>query len=289
MDTIQQYFHIGWKSYQEHQLDSSQQLLSSGQFSDVTLVTDDLKTLPAHRLILSSGSKKFKQLLDLNPNPNSMLYLKGISKATLETILSFLYTGQAQVGIEDVDLFIKSSSDLGIIGLAFEELPKYVTSSQDTGVVIPQLQLEEISVQNEGEKGIFKDTILNSSNSRVNHSLLEHEEKEENVETQEIFKCTKCPYVGSQIYRLKRHFNQTHGKFKVEKRELIYPFDKVDLCDNKEVESSSTEVINIKENTKYSKTNTIYKDNFACDICADIFDNNVSYLRHMARGQHNSN
>ena len=47
-------------------------------FTDVTLATEDDKQIIAHKVIVSSGSEFFRNLLIKNPHKNPLTYLKGI-------------------------------------------------------------------------------------------------------------------------------------------------------------------------------------------------------------------
>ena len=78
------YFSIDWRTFDSHLLHSSKELLNEKVFTDVTLVSDDMKTVRAHRIILSRASEVFKQLLELNPSSSPLLYLNGISSEKSE-------------------------------------------------------------------------------------------------------------------------------------------------------------------------------------------------------------
>ena len=54
-------------------------MMLTGDFADVTLVTDDKKQIRAHLTILSACSAVFKNILQIdNSNVNPVIYLRGI-------------------------------------------------------------------------------------------------------------------------------------------------------------------------------------------------------------------
>ena len=75
-----------------------QNVRTSHEFSDVTLACEDECLVKAHRIILASGSLFFQKLLSrLGGHPQPLLYLRGVTGRELESVLDFLYNGEARV------------------------------------------------------------------------------------------------------------------------------------------------------------------------------------------------
>merc|ERR1712126_702721 len=68
----------------------------------------------AHKAVLSSASSIFQELLLINSNSNPILYLKVVKHAELESILQFIYLGEAKVLENRLDLFVSASKELKI-------------------------------------------------------------------------------------------------------------------------------------------------------------------------------
>ena len=66
---------------------------SSGEYSDVTLFSEG-QEIKAHRVILSSSSSVFKQILSHNKHPNILIYMNQIKYRTLASIIDFIYLGE---------------------------------------------------------------------------------------------------------------------------------------------------------------------------------------------------
>ena len=92
-------------------------LLSDGNFTDVTLVTEDNKQIKAHKVILSACSPFFKHVLSTNHHPHPLLYLKGVDSLSLTCLLQYMYLGRVQVQVDTLQAFIKAAKDLKVFGL----------------------------------------------------------------------------------------------------------------------------------------------------------------------------
>ena len=90
----------------------------NNEFCDVTLLSEDLAHVPAHKLILSGSSGFFQTILRNFPSESHpLIYLKGVKQRDLNDILSFIYTGEAGVRQEDLNNFLEVASELKIKGL----------------------------------------------------------------------------------------------------------------------------------------------------------------------------
>ena len=95
-----------WDSFESHLLSSNYNLYHTKQFADVTLVSDDLVTFPAHKIVLSTSSKIFKSLLAISTNDqHPFLFLKDVMKEELEGILQYIYLGEANISEHRTDHF----------------------------------------------------------------------------------------------------------------------------------------------------------------------------------------
>ena len=87
----------------------------SSEFADVTLVTDDKQQIRAHRNILSAASPVFKSILQIDSkNANPVIYLRGIQHSEMESIMQFIYLGEARFYEERMSEFLRVSEDLEI-------------------------------------------------------------------------------------------------------------------------------------------------------------------------------
>ena len=94
-------------------------MMTSEDFKDVTLVSDDKKILTAHRNILSACSPVFKKLLLIEAsNKNPLIYLRGIRHSDIQSILQFIHLGDITISEERINEFLLVAKSLEIIGLS---------------------------------------------------------------------------------------------------------------------------------------------------------------------------
>ena len=119
-------YSIGWNTFQTHLQETHVELYKEKYFADVTLVSDDMVQVMAHRTVLSSASSVFKQLLMMNESTtNQILFLKGIKHQELESLLQFIYLGEAKVYENRIEMFVSISKDLGIKELNMKTEDKF--------------------------------------------------------------------------------------------------------------------------------------------------------------------
>ena len=109
---------INW----DHHLSSVQSCFSGALndplYSDVTLVSEDFKTFQGHRVILSSCSKVFMELLKLsNPQSSPMIYLKGFTSNQISNILKFIYQGCVEVPTTELSSFVEKAEELQLLNI----------------------------------------------------------------------------------------------------------------------------------------------------------------------------
>ena len=106
--------------YIQNQTKFYSDLLESQELTDVTLACDGYQ-VGAHRTVISASSLFFRDVIKNSKHQNPFIYLKGVSKETLESMLHFIYAGEATVQSENLEQLVEVGKDLEIIGLMQEE------------------------------------------------------------------------------------------------------------------------------------------------------------------------
>ena len=131
----QEKYTLHWHSYSDHlrkALNDNDMMISS-EFADVTLVTDDKQQIRAHRNILSACSPVFKSILQIDSkNTNPVIYLRGIQHPEMESIMQFIYLGEAKFYEERMREFLQVSKELEIKELSTGIEKNDQTSSDET-------------------------------------------------------------------------------------------------------------------------------------------------------------
>ena len=123
-------------------------------FSDVTLSTMDGRQVMSHRIILSSNSFIFKNLLGRNKHYHPIIHLTGIKHKYLEMVLKLIYLGKCHIGQEDLQEFLFTGKELGVDELIEEinihKIPNFVTTSAKdpkTNDILEKGNIQDINVQ----------------------------------------------------------------------------------------------------------------------------------------------
>ena len=110
------------------------QLWGSEDFSDVTLATGDRRQIKAHKIVLSSSSNFFKDILSRNIHPNPLLYLKDTLHEHLELLLKFIYQGECEVKTEMLEQFLDLGKHFEVKGLVQDTLAALVQARVGLGL-----------------------------------------------------------------------------------------------------------------------------------------------------------
>ena len=110
-------FSIKWNDFSSNVTHSFNQIRSNNRFSDVTLVGDDELIVPAHKIVITAGSKYFETILRNNQMSHQIICLQGIEKEELNLILDYLYNGEIKIDWNKIDRFLEISQRLKLHGL----------------------------------------------------------------------------------------------------------------------------------------------------------------------------
>ena len=109
-------FCIQWNDFESHISTAFRDLRGDESFFDVTLAFDDGQ-LQAHKVILSACSSFFSRVLHRIIHEHPLLYLKGVKKADLISVLDFMYLGEVNVAEDELSSFLSVAGELQVKGL----------------------------------------------------------------------------------------------------------------------------------------------------------------------------
>ena len=159
-------FSLSWNDFGDNVINTFQSLLTDEHFTDVTIVSGDGKQIKAHKVVLSSCSQFFNQILLENPHNHPLLFLKGITHSELQAIMKFMYLCQTDVAQDDLRHFMEASAELQIKGL--QEKPE--SESKDLNLEIDADHNSQTENSQNTVKGIYEIDIIN--NDAVDESSL---------------------------------------------------------------------------------------------------------------------
>ena len=222
----QEKYNLTWNTYSDHLRVMMKEMMTSGDFADVTLICEDKKKIKAHKNILSACSPVLKDILQIENS--SVIYLKGVNFAEMESILEYIYLGETTAYQEQINDFLDVATSLEVKGL---------TNADDV----------LNNWDNFGRKYTEKDSIIENETKDINHEgilgencdddiiiekepILTPKQKNSTIKNDSQFICIECnkTYRGqSGLY----HHNQSihegitfdcfHCDYKVTKKQHL--------------------------------------------------------------------
>ena len=108
---------LQWNDFKENITSSFRNLREDREFTNVTLACEDGQQIEAHKVVLSSSSPFFMELLKKTKHPHPLIYMRGLRSEDLETIMDFLYFGEANVLQENLNTFLALAEELRLKSL----------------------------------------------------------------------------------------------------------------------------------------------------------------------------
>ena len=227
-------FNLSWNTYNQHLKEMLQNMLEASDFTDITLVSDDKMKFKAHKVVLSACSQVFKSIIDDISKESSTVYLRDIQGQDLESILQFMYLGEATLFRERMKEFLDVAKSLEIKEIfnnvytpekdspTFEEDDCFSILSKEEEITAikeeeeieeeissPKLKTKEDSLQNfeiPSISGSYPcnqcDKVLTTSSNRLKHITSIHEGLRHT--------CNLCNKEFTQSASLKRHIKKFH-------------------------------------------------------------------------------
>ena len=106
-------YSMTWHTYSEHLRDMLMEIMND-DYTDVTLVSEDKKHIRAHKNILSACSPVFKDIMKLEQSNKPIIYLRGIKISEIESIMQFIYLGEATLYHDRMEEFLAVARSLEI-------------------------------------------------------------------------------------------------------------------------------------------------------------------------------
>ena len=158
---------LSWNDFEHNFSVAFQDLRKENDFFDVTLACKDGQ-LEAHKVILSSCSTFFKEILKKNKHTHPLIYMKDVKLSQLQAIADFMYQGRVNVEQKELDAFLALARDLQIKGLieneSVEENPVEEKNSVEKKKMENQLDLRH-HLKLRKPEDLFKPITLESSSS----------------------------------------------------------------------------------------------------------------------------
>ena len=202
----QEKYSLTWHTYSDHLRSMMKELMMNEDFSDVTLVTEDKKHIKANINILSTCSPVFKDILKKEKNSNQIMYLRGVQFSEMESIMQFIYLGEATYYQERMEEFLAVGKSLEIKELCNADTNTEVEfneclGNQSLGIrelcntkSNYEIELDDKPVQTLISDNVIEQGVVVSENRK--------------------YKCDQCHKNYSQSRYLQTHKKTAHQGFK---------------------------------------------------------------------------
>ena len=215
---------LTWQNYSDHLRDNLREMMLSGEFTDVILVTDDKQQMRAHRNILSACSPVFKNILQMDyDKTNLVIYLRGIQHAEMESILQFMYLGNTRIHEERMNEFFMVSKNLEIKQLLMaindQTSSDGASNGHETNVVEDKDHAQTFinNFSNVEQQTQTSTRQINRNNVAEKRVLISEENK---------YTCNQCDQQFTQQNILTHHIKFIHEGFKYTCKQCDYQSEK---------------------------------------------------------------
>ena len=282
--------YLTWGDFHTNMSAKFKSYIKRPDLADVTLVCQDNKKIPAHRIILSSGCSFFREVFrEQNSHPHPLIYLRGVVNEVLEAIIQFLYLGETSIQQDLVEEFMATAADLDIEGLVNKDFSEDLQSSR-TNI---DCQINE--VRGDGDKVIYnvaemiKTEVTGNCEVRIAKAKFTFPEKDINGR----YPCNLCGKEFRDRSNYIRHHKKRHTKLvqrllKSEDNQVaatvveggIYECDYCSFSSNAQKELRNHAVRHIDMETDIIVPERDTNGLFPCDLCEKRIRDKGNYKRH---------
>merc|ERR1712126_267294 len=169
---------LKWNDFDKNLSEGLKCLKTTNTLCDVTLACEDSQ-VEAHRVVLSVCSNFFKNILTKNSHQHPLLYMKGVRMADMESIVHFMYHGEANVALEDLESFLAAANELQIKGLTAPSVNQFKKSLKQEKETSPSPPPP--SKKSKKEKSENHENKMNSSSGASSRSVLKRRNTENSI------------------------------------------------------------------------------------------------------------
>ena len=184
-------YSLTWHTYSNHLRDMMKDMMKD-DFADVTLVSEDKKHIRAHKNVLGACSPVFKDIMKLDQSANPIIYLRGIKFSELESIMQFIYLGEARFSEERMNEFLSLGRSLEIKELC------------------NKVKTETNSDNEPSPSDPVTSTDRSREQTRRSGDLMNQPPKRKLVRGNGIYECDQCDKTYGVSSELNRHIKTKH-------------------------------------------------------------------------------
>ena len=206
-------YNLSWNEFETGAINTFKQLFGQTDFVDVTLVSEDLKQIKAHKVILSACSSILKKILQQNPQQQPIIYLTGVAHKEMQSMVNFMYLGQTEVEQDGLNHFMEVAAKFDVKGLSQRGKDSYENFTDQTDE--KSFSNDEQNFEEYNTIGKHRMEFLRSYDTAIVNNQKEDDEhsavKDEQFQTSDaILSCEFCDYKSGRAYSIKVHKMAKH-------------------------------------------------------------------------------
>ena len=218
----QEDFNITWHTFTDHLREMLHDMRTLNELTDVTLVSEDKKHFKAHKVVLSACSPVFKSIISENVLTSPLIYLRGIQSDEIETILQFIYLGEATLYQDRMKEFLKVAQSL--------EIKEINTNIEDTKVENTEDFEQDIDLQGEDSEPKKESKVIKPEASKVScnecglkYSKTSHLNRHVRAIHEGLqYTCEQCDFMTKRTEKLQQHVKSVHEGVKYQCDQCSY-------------------------------------------------------------------
>ena len=279
----QKKYALTWDTYPDHLRGMMKEMMTSEDFADVTLVSDDNKSIKAHKNILSACSPFFRDILKIETeNSHPVIYLTWIQYPEMETILQFMYLGEVKFCKRRINKFITVGENLEVKGLsnqdavnesdpdnlsdldeclAKEEPVKDITDCDNDNECVDPIDVNEPN-STDDDVSRYLEIKLSNDDIKINEDEQEGQDTKHHILQRSSFKCKHCDKIYTSKAGLWIHRKSKHEGIK-------YACNQCDYQGNRQ-DSLTKHIQSAHEGVKYACNQCDKKFTQQCDVTKHI-------------------
>ena len=214
---------LKWDDFQENLQTYFNELRGDSDFTDVTLVCED-QSIKVHKLVISACSPFFKNLLKSHPNPQPLIYMRGVKAKDLTALVDFIYLGETSMLKEQLERFLALAEELQLRGLnggSGEEAPSKKRNSvtKEEKSLKQNQQKKSVKRKNNVKEGVISNVKSENTFDEVSPIALDQKAEQhvyiDSDTTDKIdsnivkhsdgFSCTSCDYSSKRKNHMREH------------------------------------------------------------------------------------
>ena len=209
----QEKYSLTWHAFSDHLKNMMKELMMNEDFADVTLITEDKKQINANMSVLSACSPVFKDILKKDKNSSAIMYLRGIQYSEMESIMKYIYLGEAKCYEERMDEFLAVAKSLEIKEFCENETGKNDKPSETLSPkeVEKEVVMSDQKIYSQEIEELCKTETGTNDEPRVTSSpvtISDHKPKQGYQSV--MYKCDQCDYQNHRKDKRATHIQSKH-------------------------------------------------------------------------------